>query len=740
MIRMNEQEAYERLADFIQDYIYDNGWEHLSSMQIRAVGAVLEKKHNLLFTAGTAMGKTEAALMPALTDIYEHPADSVGILYISPLKALINDQFCRMEEMLAGTGLFITKWHGDAAVSRKEKLLCVPGGILQTTPESLEAMLCRHPENVRILFSDLQYIVIDEIHYFMGNQRGLQLLALLERMQRIIGREPVRLGLSATIGDSRQALAYLNAGSTRKAKVIDYKEERRQYLISVTSTRIGGTDYPVAYGKKILKQSMGKRTLLFTNSRRECEILVAQVRRLALRAGLPDCYYIHHGSISRELREEAELQMKQREGPVLTGTTLTLELGIDIGDLDEVIQASQPLRISSMVQRVGRSGRKTMQSRIAFHLRYFEAEGGVLENLDLSLVRTIAMIELYFREKYLESVRLPRFPMNLLVHETLSILSQKGCLYPHRLAEELLELAIFRHISQDELKQVLRAMMEKDYIRMMNEHVESYADISCTVADGVKEGSYVVAAVYQMKFTGADETLPGMNVFYVQTDKDGKLYINNLYSSFNRELKEQKTKKKVIKLIEEFEKSADVQRLQNEVQTEYDNKVAENEDLQKKLNEMVDAIANWKETYTPPEDNGEEDTEQKPEESEEPAATDDGNADDGNADEGNADDGNADDSSDDGSTEDGNADNSSDDGNADDGGNSSGLNYVPDGTVLTANDGYNVRKSMDETSELVGTTAVGDSIKVILSYAEGWTKVEWNGTTGYIRTDLLLNN
>ena len=261
MIRMNEQEAYERLADFIQDYIYDKGWEHLSSMQIRAVGAVLEKKHNLLFTAGTAMGKTEAALMPALTDIYEHPADSVGILYISPLKALINDQFCRMEEMLAGTGLFITKWHGDAAVSRKEKLLCVPGGILQTTPESLEAMLCRHPENVRILFSDLQYIVIDEIHYFMGNQRGLQLLALLERMQRIIGREPVRLGLSATIGDSRQALAYLNAGSTRKAKVIDYKEERRQYLISVTSTRIGGTDYPVAYGKKILKQSMGKRTL-----------------------------------------------------------------------------------------------------------------------------------------------------------------------------------------------------------------------------------------------------------------------------------------------------------------------------------------------------------------------------------------------------------------------------------------------------------------------------------------------
>ena len=272
MKRMSEQEAYDRLADFIQDYIYDRGWEHLSTMQVRAVGEVLEKKNNLLFTAGTAMGKTEAALMPALTDIYEHPVSSVGILYISPLKALINDQFCRIEEMLAGTGLAITKWHGDAAVSRKEKLLLAPGGILQTTPESMEAMLCRHPENVRILFSELQYVVIDEIHYFMGNQRGLQLLALLERIQRIIGREPVRLGLSATIGDCRQALAYLNAGSTRRGRVIDYKEEKRQYLISVTATRIGSTDYPDDYGRKILEQSVGKRTLLFTNSRREFEM------------------------------------------------------------------------------------------------------------------------------------------------------------------------------------------------------------------------------------------------------------------------------------------------------------------------------------------------------------------------------------------------------------------------------------------------------------------------------------
>lgn len=482
---MTEWEAYSRLADFIQDYIYDKKWEHLNTMQIRAIEKIPDQKENLLFTAGTAMGKTEAALMPALTEIYTHPVDSAGILYVSPLKALINDQFYRIEEMLAGTGLQITRWHGDAQASAKEKFLSCPKGVLQTTPESLEAMLCRHPENVRILFSQVQYVVIDEIHYFMGSQRGLQLLAILERIQRIIGREPVRLGLSATIRNSRDALAWLGAGSSRPGSVIDYEDERRQYQVSVTATRIGGTDYPVVYAKKILAQSLGKRVLLFTNSRRECEILVSQIRRLALKAGYPDCYHIHHGSISRALREETERQMKRGEGPVLTGTTLTLELGIDIGDLDEVIQAAQPLQISSMVQRVGRSGRRTFCSSIAFHLRYFEETGGVPENLDLSLVRTIAMVELYFREKYLEEAKLPHYPMNLLIHETLSVLCERGCLYPPQLAQALLELSIFRHISQKDLKAVLQEMIRKDFLKVYEDGAVGISDAGERVCGGM---------------------------------------------------------------------------------------------------------------------------------------------------------------------------------------------------------------------------------------------------------------
>ena len=473
---MTEQEAYDRLADFIQDYIYEKKWEHLSPMQIEAVEKVLMRRKNLLFTAGTAMGKTEAALMPAITHICAHPPNSVGILYISPLKALINDQFARMEEMLAGTQIQITRWHQDAAVSKKEKLLFCPGGILQTTPESLEAMLCRRPQHVSILFSDLRYVIIDELHYFMGSFRGLQLLAILERIQRRIQTIPVRLGLSATISNTKGALAYLNAGSRREAEVISYRDERRQYLVCVTATRFKEVDYPSAYCNKIFKQSLGKRALLFTNSRRECEILISHIRRMALKAGYPDCYYIHHGSISKNLREDAEHHMKDGEGPVLTGTTLTLELGIDIGDLDEVIQASQPMQISSMVQRVGRSGRKTLKSCISFHLRYFESSDGILENLDLSLVRTIAMIELYFREKHLEQTKVPLCPVNLLVHEVLAVICEQGCLQPPHLAQAVLELSVFQALSLEDLRLVLRTMIQKDFLKVYEDGAIGLSD------------------------------------------------------------------------------------------------------------------------------------------------------------------------------------------------------------------------------------------------------------------------
>lgn len=260
--------------------------------------------------------------------------------------------------------------------------------------------------------------------------------------------------------------------------------------------------------------------------------------------------------------------------------------------------------------------------------------------------------------------------------------------------------------------------MEKDYITMMNEHVASYNNVSCIVEDGAEEGDYIVCVAYDMTFEDMKEALPGSNIFYIQTNKDGELYINNRYSSFNREIKEQKTKKKILNLIKEFENGDKVQKLQEEVQENYDKIVSKDEKLEKKVNDVAEAISEWKQSYKPAEEEPEEEQapeEQQPEEEQAPEEPE------------------QEQPSDDGGNESDGASDTND--NA-----SGGLNYVPDGKVLTATGGYNVRVSMNESAELVGTTAVGDTITVILSYAEGWTKVEWNGTTGYIRTDLLLAN
>ncbi len=279
--------------------------------------------------------------------------------------------------------------------------------------------------------------------------------------------------------------------------------------------------------------------------------------------------------------------------------------------------------------------------------------------------------------------------------------------------------------------------MEKSYVKMMDEHVESYSNVTCYTKEGLEEGSYMVSATFDMKFSGVEGGLPGMDFFYLRTDKDGKVYIDNRYSSFNRLLKEQETEAEVDALIEEFEGGEDVQKLRAEVQEKYEAAVAGDENLKKMDGTVSEAIKQWKESYKPEEEQKEdtekEDTEKKEtkkkkkskkkKEEEKPAEDAEANAEEPaeNQEQAPAEEPKADETPQEDTT-------------------TPEINYVPEGKVLTATNRYNVRKSMDESADLVGTTEEGDSITVILSYAEGWTKVEWNGLTGYIRTDLLLNN
>lgn len=226
-------DIFDRYAPFVQDFIYRNNWQSLRAIQAAAGDAIFNTDENLLLCASTASGKTEAAFFPILTLLSEDPPASVGALYIGPLKALINDQFSRLNDLCAEAEIPVWHWHGDVPQSQKRKLLKRPSGVLQITPESLEAlMLRRHGEIVR-LFCDLRFVVIDEVHSLMRGDRGGQTLCLLERLSQTAGCHPRRVGLSATIGDLEAAGRFLAAGTGRGTVIPKVTGPRETWHLSM---------------------------------------------------------------------------------------------------------------------------------------------------------------------------------------------------------------------------------------------------------------------------------------------------------------------------------------------------------------------------------------------------------------------------------------------------------------------------------------------------------------------------
>ena len=225
--------AFDRYAPFIQDFIYSHDWESLRSIQVAAADAIFNTQDNVLLTASTASGKTEAAFFPILTEFWENPPASVGAIYIGPLKALINDQFVRLNDLCEETDIPVWHWHGDVSQSHKAKLIKKPSGILQITPESLEALLIHKHMAIPRMFCDLRYVVIDEVHSLMRGDRGGQTLCLIERLSRMAGVQPRRIGLSATIGDPERTGAFLSQGTGRDCVIPRFEEPRRVWRISM---------------------------------------------------------------------------------------------------------------------------------------------------------------------------------------------------------------------------------------------------------------------------------------------------------------------------------------------------------------------------------------------------------------------------------------------------------------------------------------------------------------------------
>lgn len=464
--------AFKRYSPFIQEYIYKKGWTDLREVQIDACNEILDTDNNLIIASGTASGKTEAAFFPVLTKLESEPSKSIGVMYISPLKALINNQFDRLEEFLEDSEIPVHSWHGDISQSKKNKLIRNPKGILQITPESLEAILINKTSEVNLLFSDLKFIIIDELHAFMGTDRGLQIACLLKRIENLTGCSPRRIGLSATLNDYSIAENFLSSGTQRKTKTVGILSGQRKISLHVKSFIIDNDDllFQDKYNKYIYNSCFNKRALIFTNTRMDAEGIISDMKHLAAIRKEPDIFYVHHGSISASLREETETALREREGPTVSSATLTLELGIDIGNLDTTIQVGAPSSCSSFVQRLGRSGRRTNISEMLFINTFNDKAINSIADLPWDLLKSIAIIQLYIEERWVEPFEVKKKPYSLLVHQTLSILNTFSELTPAKLAEKVLNLPAFKNkISIDEYRTLLLFMLENDILEQLED-------------------------------------------------------------------------------------------------------------------------------------------------------------------------------------------------------------------------------------------------------------------------------
>lgn len=482
--------AFDRYAPFVQEYIYQNHWENLRSIQVAAADAIFNTDENVLLTASTASGKTEAAFFPIITLFSEDMPSSVGCIYIGPLKALINDQFSRLNDLCVEADIPVWHWHGDVAQSHKAKLMRHPSGILQITPESLEALLLHKHAAIAKLFGDLRFVVIDEVHSLLRGDRGGQTLCLIERLSRIAGVNPRRIGLSATIGDPEGTGEFLSLGTGRKTIIPKIDAKGSKWRLSMehfyvkdaqaaedkqipgalpvleekTDDAPANADPGIGY---IFEHTRGKKCLVFVNSREECEMVTTTLRHYCELNHEPDRFLVHHGNLSASYRETAEGIMKDDSQYMTTVTTATLELGIDIGRLERAFQIDAPWTVSSFLQRMGRTGRRELPPEMWFVIREDEPEVRAMlpTTIPWKLLQGIALVQLYLEERWVEPPRLDRLPFSLLYHQTMSTLASCGELSPRALADRVLRLHYFHRITQEDYRVLLRHLIATDHIQ-----------------------------------------------------------------------------------------------------------------------------------------------------------------------------------------------------------------------------------------------------------------------------------
>lgn len=449
--------SFELLTEPIRKYIRNKRWEQLRPIQEAAILRILTTDNNYILASRTASGKTEAAFLPILSKTnFNEPG--IQVLYISPLIALINDQFYRIEELCKTLEIPVTKWHGEANQTLKNKIIKNPQGIVLITPESLEAMFVNKPFNVKLLFSNLKFVVIDEIHSFIGTDRGVHLKSILSRLQNI-NRTPFNIiGLSATIGDFTEAKKF--TGNEQNTKVLlDRTVNKINTIFRYFNNE--GNDLPLELLKDLYIETKDNKVLIFPNSRGRAEEISVKLRKISERVNGHPNYFSHHSSVDKEIREYVEYFAKNNNRQnFCISCTSTLELGIDIGTIDEVVQIDATHSIASLIQRVGRSGRK-------------EGEKGNLylyATNQMSLLQSIACWLLY-KEGFIEPFISTEKPYDLLIHQALSITKEHSGMNLSQLINELIVNFAFNKIDIEEVTEILNHLIDIDLLEKLQQDV-----------------------------------------------------------------------------------------------------------------------------------------------------------------------------------------------------------------------------------------------------------------------------
>lgn len=436
---------------------------------------------DVIISGATASGKTEAAWLPICSVLArddESGSARLGVkaLYISPLKALINDQALRLTTLGEYIDLPVSRRHGDVRGSERDAFRRAPDGILLITPESLEAMFVLDGPRIPTIFNGLRYVVVDELHSFIGTERGAQLQSLLHRIELAVRQRIPRIALSATISDATIAADFLRPGDGQSVTLIGETADQRGKLqmqlrgyIERDPDKDGGnTDkqasaLPVA--DHLFHTLRGHDNLAFANSRNQVEMYADQLQRRSVKHHVPNEFFPHHGNLSKEFREDVEARLKSPEQPATAICTSTLEMGIDIGSVDSIAQIGAPGSVAALRQRLGRSGRRGQPATLRIYITESDltADTAVPDLIRTQLVETIATVELLLAQWY-EPPNIAGLHLSTLIQQILSIIAQHGGAHAAALYSALCATGPFDQVTSSIFGQLLRDLGHHDII------------------------------------------------------------------------------------------------------------------------------------------------------------------------------------------------------------------------------------------------------------------------------------